>query len=95
VKAAAAATNGDSEGVSLRPPLKWAGGKRWLVPRILALWEQAGRPRLVELLCGGLAIALAPIAYRAVLNDINPHNINFASGRRLFDTGDSHNRSPR
>ena len=62
---------------TLRPPLKWAGGKRWLVPRILELWEESGRRRLVEPLCGGLAIALGLMPSRALLNDINPHNINF------------------
>jgi DNA adenine methylase len=60
-----------------RPPLKWAGGKRWLVPRILDLWNECGRPRLAEPLCGGLAIALGLMPLRAILNDINPHNINF------------------
>ena len=62
---------------SLCPPLKWAGGKRWLVPTILELWDQCGRPRLVEPLCGGLAIVLGLMPSRAVLSDINPHNINF------------------
>jgi DNA adenine methylase len=62
---------------SLCPPLKWAGGKRWLVPTIFELWNKCGRPRLVEPLCGGLAIALGLMPPRAVLSDINPHNINF------------------
>jgi len=66
-----------TESKTLRPPLKWAGGKRWLVPRIRELWEECGRPRLVEPLCGGLAIALGLMPSRALLNDINPHNINF------------------
>ena len=26
-------------GVRLGPPLKWAGGKRWLVPRMAELWR--------------------------------------------------------
>jgi len=63
--------------VPLRPPLKWAGGKRWLVPYILPYWEACRRPRLVEPLCGGLAISLALRPHRAWLNDINPHAINF------------------
>ncbi len=61
----------------LRPPLKWAGGKRWLVPHIRPLWEAVGGPRLVEPFCGGLAIPLALRPSRALLNDINPHLIHF------------------
>ena len=63
--------------VSLRPPLKWAGGKRWQAPDIRRLWEPHARRRLVEPFCGGLAIALALEPSRALLNDANPHLINF------------------
>jgi len=66
----------------LRPPLKWAGGKRWLVPEVRSLFEssQSGRndqPRLVEPFCGGLAIALGLSPEQALLNDINPHPVYF------------------
>jgi DNA adenine methylase len=62
----------------LRPPLKWAGGKRWLVPHLRPLWEPFRNDRrLVEPLCGGLAISLALRPRRALLNDLNPHNVNF------------------
>ena len=30
----------------LRPPLKWAGGKRWLVPDLLKLWHDDHHHRL-------------------------------------------------
>ena len=60
-----------------RPPLKWAGGKRWLVPHLLPLWERHRRRRLVEPLCGGLAATLGLMPQQALLNDINPHTINF------------------
>jgi len=63
--------------VSPRPPLKWAGGKRWLVPELRRLWNQAGDRRLVEPFCGGLAVALGLRPKEALLNDINPHLINF------------------
>src|SRR4029079_4079371 len=43
---------------ALKPPLKWAGGKRWLVPNLLPIWQQHAWRRLVEPLCGGLAVAL-------------------------------------
>jgi DNA adenine methylase len=61
----------------LRPPLKWAGGKRWLVPLLRSVWEPFRGRRLVEPLCGGLAVALGLRPERALLNDVNPHNINF------------------
>lgn len=60
-----------------RPPLKWAGGKRWLVPHLRKLWRRHEGRRLVEPMCGGLAVALGLLPERALLNDINPHAINF------------------
>lgn len=61
----------------VRPPLKWAGGKRWQVKHIIPYWEPKRYRRLVEPFCGGLAITLGLMPERAVLNDINPHLINF------------------
>src|SRR6266851_1541038 len=60
-----------------RPPLKWAGGKRWLVPHLMRLWMPHRARRLVEPLCGGLAVALGLMPARALLNDISPHTTNF------------------
>jgi len=60
-----------------KPPLKWAGGKRWLVPHLARLWEPHRSRRLVEPLCGGLAVSLGLVPERALINDINPHAINF------------------
>jgi DNA adenine methylase len=65
------------EAPALRPPLKWAGGKRWLVPRLRELYEPYRDRRLVEPLCGGLAVALGLRPHRALLNDISPHACNF------------------
>jgi len=62
---------------SLNPPLKWAGGKRWLVPHIERLWRGHEGRRYVEPFCGGLAVALALQPKSALLNDLNPHLINF------------------
>lgn len=59
------------------PPLKWAGGKRWLVPHLEALWESHSTRRYVEPFCGGLAAVLGLKPRQAVLNDLNPHLINF------------------
>jgi DNA adenine methylase len=61
----------------LRPPLKWAGGKRWQVPHLLPLWQAHAHRRLVEPFCGGLAVTLGLQPVRALLNDANPHLINF------------------
>jgi DNA adenine methylase len=60
-----------------KPPLKWAGGKRWLVPHLRPIWEHHAYRRLVEPFCGGLAVTLGMRPERALLNDINPHLINF------------------
>ncbi len=62
---------------TLKPPLKWAGGKRWQVPRVLPLWKLHRGRRLVEPFCGGLAMALGLTPERALLNDANPHLISF------------------
>src|ERR1700682_6565026 len=62
---------------SLRPPLKWAGGKRWQVPHLRPLWLPHAKLRLVEPFAGGLAVTLGLLPERALLNDANPHLINF------------------
>ena len=61
----------------LRPPLKWAGGKRWQLPYLRELWVRHKNRRLVEPFCGGLAVALGLRPRRALLNDTNPHLIHF------------------
>ena len=61
----------------LTPPLKWAGGKRWLVPHIESYWKAHSERRLVEPFCGGLAVALGLGPQKALLNDINAPLMNF------------------
>lgn len=61
----------------LAPPLKWAGGKRWQIPHLRVFWDAHRHRRLVEPFCGGLAVTLGLLPERALLNDINPHVINF------------------
>ena len=61
----------------LPPPLKWAGGKRWQLPHLQPLWADHSGRRLVEPFCGGLAVALGLRPGRALLNDVNPHLVNF------------------
>lgn len=58
----------------LTPPLKWAGGKRWLLPQIRQMYTEA---RLIDLCAGGLSVSLGLEPNQAVVNDINPHLINF------------------
>jgi DNA adenine methylase len=62
---------------TLGPPLKWAGGKRWLVPRLRELYAAHRHRRLVEPFVGGLGVSLGLRPERALLNDINPHAISF------------------
>ena len=58
-------------------PLKWAGGKRWLVPYMQDSWKRHNNLRLVEPFCGGISIAIGLLPEKALLNDANPHLINF------------------
>jgi DNA adenine methylase len=61
---------------NLTPILKWAGGKRWLVPKLQEYWSDEKYWRLVEPFCGGLAVALGLMPEIVLLNDINKHLIN-------------------
>lgn len=60
----------------LNPFLKWAGGKRWLVPELRPIWQRHREKRLVEPFCGGLSVALALQPNDALLNDLNEHAVN-------------------
>ena len=62
---------------SLSPVLKWAGGKRWLLPQLFQIYNTLDADRLVEPFSGGLAVALGLQPKKALLNDMNPHLINF------------------
>lgn len=62
---------------AIAPPLKWAGGKRWLLAHLERLWEPEAHRRLVEPFMGGLAVALGLGPEHALLNDANPHVVNF------------------
>ncbi len=59
------------------PPIKYPGGKRFLVDQIKVLWELSKSRRLVEPFSGGMAISLGIAPKKALVNDINPHVINF------------------
>ena len=59
------------------PVLKWAGGKRWLLPTIEPIYRQHQGRRLVEPFCGGMAISLGISPPEVLANDSNEHLINF------------------
>lgn len=70
-------TDATKDTTCLKPLLKWAGGKRWLLPTLRPLWEPHKEKRLVEPFAGGLAVALGLRPKQTLLNDINSHLINF------------------
>jgi DNA adenine methylase len=74
---------------ALRPPLKWAGGKRWQLPYLRPLWRQYADRRLVEPFCEGLAVTLGLSPQRGLLNDVNPHVINFYRWLKRGNLGSS------
>ena len=47
------------------------------MPRLRELWMPHAHRRLVEPFCGGLAVTLGLAPRRALLNDVNPHLVNF------------------
>ncbi len=59
----------------LTSPLKWLGGKRWLLSHLRELWKP-GR-RLVEPFVGGMSVALGLGPEQALVSDVNPHLMNF------------------
>lgn len=62
---------------ALTPPLKWAGGKRWLLADLERLWAPHAHRRFVEPFAGGLAATIGLVPKRALLSDVNPHLIAF------------------
>lgn len=68
----AVSTNSD-----LTPPLKWAGGKRWLLSTLYPMWLPHADRQLVEPFVGGMAVAFGLKPMSALFNDVNMHLINF------------------
>jgi len=62
---------------TLETPLLWAGGKRWLIPRLLKMWRPHAHRRLVEPFCGAMSVVLGLRPERALLNDANAHLMRF------------------
>ncbi len=61
----------------MNAPLKWLGGKSWLVPRLLELYQPHRHRRLVEPFVGGMNVALGVLPQRALLADVNLPLMNF------------------
>lgn len=61
----------------MKPLLKWAGGKRWLLPVLKEAWTPYNNVKLIEPFTGGMAVALGLNPTTALLNDANIHLINF------------------
>jgi DNA adenine methylase len=59
-----------------KPPLKWAGGKRQLLPNLVAALPATHR-RYIEPMMGGGALFFALSPTQALLADSNPELINF------------------
>lgn len=60
----------------LSPLLKWAGGKSWLISKMVEIYEPYRDRVWVDPFCGSLALPLALKPKRAKLSDINPLLIN-------------------
>lgn len=59
------------------PPIKYPGGKRFLVDEIKVLWQLSQSKRIVEPFSGGMAVSLGISPKKTRLNDLNQHVINF------------------
>jgi DNA adenine methylase len=60
----------------MKPFIKWAGGKRWLAPRLKEFYERSHKIGWCEPCVGAGAAVLHIGPERALLNDANPHLIN-------------------
>lgn len=58
-------------------PLKWAGGKRWQVELVQALYSAWNCSRLIEPFCGSASVTFGVAPLQATLADAQPHLINF------------------
>lgn len=61
----------------MKPPIKWPGGKRNFVNTFRKAWEVHDHRVLVEPFCGACAVGLGLEVEYALMNDFNPHLVNF------------------
>lgn len=61
----------------IKSPLKWAGGKSSIVPKLMEIWENHRDMRYVDLFAGSCVIPLNLQPKSCVINDSNRHLIDF------------------
>lgn len=61
----------------MQSPLKYPGGKSFLVEKVALIFSKYSESRWVDICCGGLSLPLAIAPKRALLSDANPSIINF------------------
>lgn len=61
----------------MKSPLRWVGGKSWLVERLNALYQRHRHRRFADIFVGGGSAVLGVEPVCALLCDKNPHLINF------------------
>ncbi len=54
----------------MRSPLRWAGSKRMLLPRLRPFWP-GGHTRYIEPFCGSACLFFDILPHRAILGDLN------------------------
>lgn len=59
----------------LTSPLKWAGGKKWLLSELRDLYKPG--QRFVEPFTGGGSVPIGLKPRQALISDVNPHLMNF------------------
>lgn len=59
----------------IETPLKWAGGKRWLLSHLRELYKPSHR--LVDPFVGGLSVPLGLKPEKCLISDVNAHLMNF------------------
>jgi DNA adenine methylase len=70
----------------IQTPLKWAGGKRWLVAKLRELYEPHRDKTFVDLFCGAGSVSLGLLPEKVLMNDLNQSLINFWQCIRVGST---------
>jgi DNA adenine methylase len=68
---------------TIQPALKWPGSKRWMVDRLSELYAPHRKRWFIDLFTGSGAAVLGVRPDRAVMNDANPHVMNFHKWVRM------------